>query len=176
MLSLYRLLLRLYPKSCRADYGGEMVLVFQQAQAQARQKSLAARARFYWREIQGLLANAIGEHFYVCVESCSPPASLTCSFIPRSFTMHSEFRFPKSATILMSLILGEVLSPSKKQRSLSIPLRIMACCLRHIPRPSLFSERSPCSSPWCTRELSPCGQFCSCCGVRGCTVFRHWIR
>jgi hypothetical protein len=115
MLALYRRLLRLYPLAYRCEYGEEMLAVFLDAKADVWERSLAARSAFCFREIVGLLRGMLDEH----VHSLFGFNLLA----PRRFAMRSEFRFPKSTTILMFLILGGVVLAIEKAASIaaSIP-------------------------------------------------------
>jgi hypothetical protein len=115
MLVLYRRLLRLYPPAYRCQYGEEMVAVFLDAKSDAWEKGLAARAAFCLREIAGLLRGMLNEHVHSLFGSHL--------FAPRRFAMRSEFRFPKSTTILMFLILAGVVLAIEKASSIeaSIP-------------------------------------------------------
>jgi hypothetical protein len=118
MLSLYWCLLWLYPSSHRREYGEEMTAVFCAARAEIEKKSAVTRARFWFREIRGLVGGALEEH----VRSLA--GSRSWMLLPtRRFTMHSEFRFPKATAILMALILaGTVLAIEKAQAiSASLP-------------------------------------------------------
>jgi hypothetical protein len=98
MLVLYRSLLRLYPAAYLREYGGEMTLVFAQAQTDAREKTLRARVSFCWREVTGLLAGALRQRVF---------GPHHCGGI-RRFGMRPEFRFPRSTVFLMSVILAGV--------------------------------------------------------------------
>src|SRR5947209_1754581 len=62
MLSLYRFLLRLYPRAYRHEFGVEMLAVFREAQTETWKKGVLARGVFCAREVAGLLRGALGEH------------------------------------------------------------------------------------------------------------------
>jgi len=79
-----------------------MIAVFREAQADVRSESLRERISFRTRETLGLLAGAAQEHLRIF--SARPPII--------SFTrsdMRTEFRFPKSTVVLMSVIFGGVM-------------------------------------------------------------------
>ena len=104
MLALYRSLLRLYPTAYLREYGEEMNQVFAQAQADTREKTLAARVSFCFREVTGLLVGAVRQRV------CGPRDSNDM----RRFDMRPEFRFPRSTLVLMCVILvGVVLAIDK---------------------------------------------------------------
>jgi hypothetical protein len=94
MLALYRRLIRLYPAAYVREYGDEMVYVFRQAQDDARQQSLQRRARFWMRELFGVLTGAYH------ARCCDFPRSLF-----RRFGMQSDFRFPRPAVAAMTALL-----------------------------------------------------------------------
>jgi hypothetical protein len=114
MLALYRRLLRLYPVAYRCEYGEEMLAVFLDAKADVWEKPFAARAAFCFREIAGLLRGMLNERLYSLFHSHL--------LAPRRFAMRSEFRFPKSATILMFLILAGVVLAIEKAASIAASL------------------------------------------------------
>jgi hypothetical protein len=115
MLALYRFLLRLYPATYRCEYGNEMVAVFLDAKADIWERNPAARAAFCLRETAGLLRGMLNERVHSLLGSHQ--------FAPRRFAMHSEFRFPKSTTVLMFIILAGVVLAIEKASSIaaSIP-------------------------------------------------------
>jgi hypothetical protein len=108
MLALYRKLLRLYPAAYFREYGGEMTLVFAQAQADTREKTLGARVSFCFREVTGLLVGAVRLRF------CGPGDWSGM----RRFDMHPEFRFPRSTVVLMSVILAGVVLAIDKAKDI----------------------------------------------------------
>jgi hypothetical protein len=59
--ALYRLLLRLYPASFRAEYGREMVAVF--AARQRQQETASGRAAFWFETLADVLTNASVIHW-----------------------------------------------------------------------------------------------------------------
>ena len=108
MLNAYHLLLRLYPATYRAEFGAEMIAVFEGVRADCDRKSFAARAVFYFCEIAGLVSGAFRENFHFRSNAPDVP------FFPRRFTMRNEFRFPKSTPILMAIILAGVIIAIRK--------------------------------------------------------------
>jgi hypothetical protein len=114
MLRLYRLLLSLYPASHRGEYGEEMTAVFLAASADRRTQPYALRAAFYLREITGLLRGAFHEHLRL--------RSQPGWFPPRRFAMRSQFRFPKSTSALMSVILAGVILAIEKGKAVQASL------------------------------------------------------
>jgi len=109
MLAFYRSLLRLYPAAYVREYGGEMILVFAQAQADMHGKTLDARVAFCFREITGLLAGAARQRF------CGTVAWNGM----RRFDMRPEFRFPRSTMVLMCVILVGVELAIHEAKSIS---------------------------------------------------------
>jgi hypothetical protein len=69
MRILYRLMLRLYPPNHRSGFSAEMIQVFEEARAQARQQSLRGRIAFHFREVFGLLADVFRAHLEVAASS-----------------------------------------------------------------------------------------------------------
>ena len=88
-----------------------MTAVFLEASADRRTKPYALRAAFYLREITGLLRGAFHEHIRF--------RSDAGWFAPRRFAMRSEFRFPKSTTALMSVILAGVILAIEKGKAVA---------------------------------------------------------
>jgi hypothetical protein len=126
MLALYRCLLRLYPAGYFREYGGEMAAVFRQAQEAARHLSVRARALFCLREISGVLAGALHEHFrYVHGNPL------------RRLDMRS-FRFPRSAIVLMSVILGMVVVTIEKAQNIHSSTPVGFAIWHRVPRAIAF--------------------------------------
>jgi hypothetical protein len=103
MRRVYRGLLRLYPRGYIREYGEEMLSVYCRAQEAARRRGLKAQAVFFVREILGVLTNAIHAqlHYY--------------DWNPfRRFHMRSDFRFPRTTQVLMTLILVAVIFAIKQ--------------------------------------------------------------
>jgi hypothetical protein len=103
MLALYQSLLRLYPGPYRRQFAEEMIAVFRDVDADARQRGIVLTAKLYLREITGLFRGAIAEHARRILGSHVPFPLLS-----RRFTVRSEFRFPKSTAFLMIVILAGV--------------------------------------------------------------------
>jgi hypothetical protein len=117
MLGLYRCLLHFYPASYRQEFGEEMTAVFVEAQAHTAQKGAAAQAAFCARETAGLLFGAIQERVRV-------PAGVEINlpFSTRRFTMRTEFRFPKSTAVLMTIILAGIVLAIEKAKAIQASL------------------------------------------------------
>jgi len=103
MLNAYQLLLRLYPAAYRAEFGEEMIALFEDVRADVDHTTVAARAVFYVREIAGLVSGALRENLHFRFNAPD------VSFFPRRFTMRNGFRFPKATPILMAIILAGVI-------------------------------------------------------------------
>lgn len=113
MLRFYRSLLYLYPRAYRCEYGDEMLSVLAQVQDDMSAKTALAQVLCVVHEIAGLVCGAVQEHFRELTGSY--PSGL---FSPRRTRMRSEFRFPKAAVILMTLILLAVLMAIDAARSI----------------------------------------------------------
>ncbi|HEY6947083.1 MAG TPA: hypothetical protein VI431_18230 [Candidatus Acidoferrum sp.] len=115
MLAFYRALLHLYPAAYRCEFGGEMMDVLQEVQAEKRKKGALALLFSGAHETGGLVFGAVRERFY----------KLTGSYdsgifsLRRRFAMKSEFRFPKSTVGLMVVILAAVLFTIEKAKAVS---------------------------------------------------------
>lgn len=102
-LSLYRHAMRLYPALHREQFGEEMISVFRELQAETATEGMLARSRFCAREIAGVVAGALREHWRTLG---GDHVWRLCS--NRRFTMRTEFRFPKATAVLMMIILAGV--------------------------------------------------------------------
>jgi hypothetical protein len=112
---LYEGLLRCYPRAYRQRFGDEMIAVFREAGADVHQKGSFATARFYFREIAGLFRGALVEHTHHILGRRVPfPLS------PRRFAMRSEFRFPKTTAVLMSIIFAGVILAMEKANTIQV--------------------------------------------------------
>jgi len=109
MLRLYRCLLHLYPATHRQQFGDEMTAVFGEVQAETAAKGIAAHAFLYARETAGLMAGALQQHVRTLFGT-----KVWLPFPTRRFTMHTEFRFPKTTAVLMTIILAGVLVAIKQ--------------------------------------------------------------
>ena len=116
MNAFYRALLRLYPAAYRCEFGGEMMDVLQEVQAEKRKKGALALLFSGARETGGLLHGAVREHVYGITGSHS---NGMFSF-NRRFAMKSEFRFPKATVGLMMVILAAVMMAIEKARAISL--------------------------------------------------------
>jgi hypothetical protein len=113
MLSFYRWLLYLYPPLYRREFAAEMISVFRDAQAEVSGGSFAERIAFHARESGGLIAGALQEHVRIMTGSFP-----TISF--KRFDMRSEFRFPWSTVVLMSIILAGVIVAMEKANTIQL--------------------------------------------------------
>lgn len=102
-LRLYRNALRLYPAVHRERFGEEMIAVFRELHGETAAKGIFARSVFGVREIAGVLAGALREHWRVMVGD-----SVWLWFPRRRVRMRNEFRFPKATAVLMTIILAGV--------------------------------------------------------------------
>lgn len=109
MLTLCRSLLRLYPAQYREQFGDEMFAVLLDVRAEAPNRTLVARGKFYLREIAGLMSGALREHMRILTD-----AHVELSLSTGRCDMRNGFRFPKSTIVFMTLILGGVLTAIKK--------------------------------------------------------------
>lgn len=114
MLAFYRLLLYFYPSAYRAEYGEEMLAVLADLQRAVRQKSIFNRAWLGIHESGGLLYGAMQEH----VRSITGP--YRGMFSPRRIIMRTEYRFPKAAAVLMTIILVAILWTIEKAKTISV--------------------------------------------------------
>jgi hypothetical protein len=116
MLRLYRSLLYLYPSAYRCEFADEMMLVLFEVQKEIGKYNVLKRIAYEGREAAGLLCGALHEHLRMITSSYG-------MFPPRRIRMRSEFRFPKAAVGLMTLILIAVLMTIDKAKSIqsSVP-------------------------------------------------------
>ncbi len=112
--SVYRKLLCLYPALHRERFGEEMVAVFGEMQAETASKSKLDKGMFFVREVAGVLGGALQEHWRALGGN-----SIGLWFPPRRFTMHTEFRFPRTTAVLMTIILAGVVMAIKKGETIS---------------------------------------------------------
>jgi len=116
MFRIYRSLLHLYPPVYLEQFGDEMTAVFLEVQAETAQQALFTRAGLYLREILGLITGAVQQH----VRTLGLREWLP--FPTRRFTMRTEFRFPKSTAVLMTIILAGVVLAIEKGKAISASL------------------------------------------------------
>lgn len=109
MLTVYRKLLRLYPAEHREMFGEEMMAVLREERDAHATNKWLTRARFFAREITGLVNGALREHFQVWVK-----IQEGLSLATGRFSMRNEFRFPKTTIVFMTLILACVVTAIKK--------------------------------------------------------------
>lgn len=117
-LNLYRHALRLYPAPHREQFGEEMLAIFRDLHAETAAQGLAAQIQLYIREVAGIIAGAVREHWRIMGGD-----EFSRLFSNRRFTMHTEFRFPKATAVLMTLILGGIILAIQKGEAISASLR-----------------------------------------------------
>jgi hypothetical protein len=107
MRRVYRALLRLYPSDYIREFGEEMLWVFCLAQEAARRRGLRAEVSFLFREVSGVLPGALHTrlHYY----DWSPF---------RRSHMRSDFRFPRTTRVLMTLVLVAVFIANKRGQAI----------------------------------------------------------
>jgi len=105
MLSVYRKLLRLYPHVYRDNFSEEMMSVLAGLEADVKAAGPVARLRFYARESAGLMLGAVTEHWH--------------QVSARRFNMSTEFRFPKTTWVLMTIILAGVVVAIEKGEAIA---------------------------------------------------------
>lgn len=109
MTKLYRTLLYLYPAGYRREFGEEMASVFSRAR-QTVKHGFLPRAKFWHREVAGLLCGAAREHFL----------SFTGSYDWNSSRRLNMRRFPRSTIVLMIVILIGVALTMEKARAVQV--------------------------------------------------------
>ena len=106
MITVYRWLLCLYPRSYRNDFGDEMTLLFRDA-GNALPPALAAKVSFYGREFSGLLSGALRARF----DRLFGPATPSGRF---DIQAHSRFRL-STVFLMLAMFAGVVLAIDKAQ-------------------------------------------------------------
>jgi hypothetical protein len=114
MRLLFQALLWLYPPDYRHVYGEEMLSVLSDARQDLLKERISTRILEGVREAAGLLDGAVREH----VRWATGSSVLTLP--ARRISMRSEFRFPKTATTLMTVVLAGVLMAIAKARAISV--------------------------------------------------------
>jgi len=109
MQALYRRLLILYPYVYLREYADEMISVFHLAQQDARRRSVQARVLFYAREFGGLIGGAVRERLHHKDWD-----------LLRRFDMRPEFRFPRSAILLMCVLFGTIVFAVERMRTIAL--------------------------------------------------------
>jgi len=117
MLTVYRQLLRLYPKAYRQQFADEMLAVFVDARADIAKKDFFAQTIFVICEILGLIGGVCGEHLRGLL---GPDSGFQLP--TRSFIMRNGFRFPKTTAVLMALILCGVVLAIKRGEEIAMSL------------------------------------------------------
>ncbi len=102
MISVYRLLLKLYPRLDREKFGDEMLDVFSLAETEAGCRSALERAAFYVRETVGLVAGGLRERVR-SVGSCAGPSQEIN--MGGTMILETRCRFPRSSIAIMTFVL-----------------------------------------------------------------------
>lgn len=108
MRTVYEWLLRLYPEGHRRRFSEEMAFVFEQAKAERANQGPGTLTSFYFREIAGMLGGAWQERLQ--------------EFFNRRSAMRTQFRFPRTTPILMSIILAGVVLAIRKAEAIQASL------------------------------------------------------
>lgn len=108
MRAVYDCLLRLYPDEHRRRFGEEMAFVFEQARSERANQGPVLLTAFYCREVAGVCRGAWQEHLR--------------EFSNRRFAMRTQFRFPKTTPILMTIILAGVVLAIQKGAAIQASL------------------------------------------------------
>lgn len=108
MRNVYNWLLRLYPEDHRRRFGEEMTFVFKQAETDKANQSPGLLTCFYFREIAGMIRGAWQERLQ--------------EISKRRLKMRSQFRFPKTTPILMTIILAGVVLAIQKGEAIQASL------------------------------------------------------
>src|SRR5579859_7833369 len=108
MRTVYDWLLRLYPEGHRRRFGEEMAFVFEQAKSERANEGSGRLTSFYLREIKGMLGGAWQERIQ--------------EFSNRRSAMRTQFRFPKTTPILMTIILAGVVLAIRKGQAIQASL------------------------------------------------------
>lgn len=108
MRTVYDWLLRLYPEGHRRRFGEEMAFVFEQAKSERANEGSGRLTSFYLREIAGMLGGAWQERIQ--------------EFSNRRSAMRTQFRFPKTTPILMTIILAGVVLAIRKGQAIEASL------------------------------------------------------
>jgi hypothetical protein len=113
-VSIYRHLLRLYPAPHRDQFGEEMIAVFGEIRTETAARGVVARSVFYVREGAGVIAGALQEHWRALGGH-----DVGLWFPTRRSTMRTQFRFPKTTAVLMTIILAGLVLAIKKGETIS---------------------------------------------------------
>lgn len=100
MTSIYRYLLKLYPRLHRQEFAEEMLGVFVEAEREVKDKSMYECAFFYWREVLSLAGAALREHlreFDLCRRERLKMRG--------NMVLQLKYRFPRSAILMMTFVL-----------------------------------------------------------------------
>jgi len=116
MVRVYRKLLALYPIEYRQRFGEEMVDVFLDVRAHKTHQGPLDQSAFWVRELIGLVNGALRER----LRSIGAQSGL--SLYTRRFVMRDGFHFPKTTTILMTIILAGVVLAIKRGEDIAASL------------------------------------------------------
>jgi hypothetical protein len=94
-----------------------MFSVLLDVRAENANRKFVVRAKFYLREIAGLMSGAFREHLRVLID-----AHVGLSLSTGRFAMRNGFRFPKSTAVLMMIILAGVVVAIRKGESIAASL------------------------------------------------------
>ena len=114
MISIYRSLLRLYPSVHRREFAQEMLGVFVAAEREVKDKGMCERAIFYAREMLGLAGGALREQSHeiaVCRRQRLDSRG--------NMLLPLKYRFPRSAILMMTVVLVIVLGMIVKIQGVS---------------------------------------------------------
>lgn len=113
---MYRFLLKLYPPLHREKFGDEMLRVFRQAEADARSEGIPVQAAFYLRETLGLAGGALRERLRsIGLDSCRRQQVRMGGIM----ILQTRYRFPRSATAMMTFVLVIVVGMITKIQGVS---------------------------------------------------------
>lgn len=100
MISIFRCLLKLYPSAHRHEFAEEMLGVFAEAEREHKDKAMCERAIFYAREVLGLAGGAVREQFHE-IDLCRQQRLK----MGGNMVLQMKYRFPRSATLMMTFVL-----------------------------------------------------------------------
>src|SRR5262249_27960625 len=132
MTAMYRCLLAFYPRMHRHKFADEMLDVFVEAEAEARGKGIRELTTFYFREFTGLASGGMREQ--LCATDICERESFRLGGI---MIRQTRCRFPRSAIVIMTLVLVIVLGMIAKIQGVS-----------HFYGKLVTGELSPKTWPW----------------------------
>lgn len=111
-----RFLLKLYPPLHRENFAEEMLGVFKEAEADVRSEGIPVRAAFYLRETLGLAGGALRERLRsIGLDSCRREQAGMGGIM----ILQTRYRFPRSATAMMTFVLVIVVGMIAKIQGVS---------------------------------------------------------